>query len=212
MAIKKSDALEFVNELEGGWDCILWDPPYLDHKRDNHKDYWKNRNKIKGRSAWNTPEKKFTSIEPEYLDDLLLRIRNKIDNPYVFIEFSNKVKSDLFLIWNKTPHRLRIGNNILNNCEFINIGFEREFKLKQGSEYKHIHKILNIRKNVDGSIKLYKEILSWIKPTHVLDPFAGSYNSAKACKELGIKIDSCDKYLDPPLILRKDINYYLNKY
>lgn len=207
------DALEFVQSLEGGWDCIIYDPPYLNDDRSHRKDYWTSRtNKI----AWNIPTREVTSINEDYLIKFNELINNKITTPFIFIEFSNLIKdSDALFIWDKTPHRLRIGNNILNNAEFINVYFKNDYHLKQGNPYKHLEKILHYYNGLTNKtkytkpIKLLKDLLLWSQCNYILDPFAGSYNSVKAANQLNIKIDACDKYQKIPKNLDSTLNNWI---
>jgi len=207
------DALEFVKGLEGGWDCIIWDYPYMDIKTANaYQKFDKRNHNVEER----TPNK--TTIKKSYILQLEGKILEKANNENIWLHFYHQPKHLAnFIIWNKEPARTRTGKNILLNVEFITF-FSNGYKLSSKGGDKHIYKCLSIPK-LENRFKpsiafkkpvlLFKELLLWIDPKHVLDPFAGSYNSAKACKELGIKIDTCDKYLEPPKILKKDLFNYL---
>ena len=210
---KKMDALEFVNSLDGGWDCIVWDYPYMDLKSaqiyndPRQKKYNRNKN-IENHQIYKS------YIPESYLLKLKGEILSKVDK-CIFLTFFHQPKDFKdFIIWYKEPSRSRTGQNILLNAEFISWEIYNGYTISSNTKDKHIFKVLAIPKKGGSGVtfskpvQLYIELFEWINPSYVLDPFAGSYNSAKACKELGIKIDTCDKYLDPPSILRKDLYHY----
>lgn len=39
--LKQESALKFIQELRGGWDCIIWDPPYMNAQSELMKNYRK---------------------------------------------------------------------------------------------------------------------------------------------------------------------------
>jgi len=101
---------------------------------------------------------------------------------------------------------------VRQNHEFITI---KEFNRKP-ERYKYPLKYIeefpfNPNKNLALSkpIGLYKKIFRFCKSNYVLDPFGGSFNSARGCYALNIAIDSVDKYLDPPNLKKHDISQYL---
>lgn len=194
---KKKDALNFVTLLEGDWDCVIWDPPYLTkaESKSYQKPNVRNHNQLNRK-----PETIY--CEPGYLLKVKGEILTKMHQKYVWFDFFKNPRSTKdFLIWNKQPAKTRMGNNVLNNVEFIN------YEFKNYSLSNHINKCISIPKTENKiskavafskPIALYLALLKWVLPNKVLDPFAGSYNSAKACELLGINIDICDKYFDPP--------------
>ncbi len=207
---KKMDALEFVDELAGGWDCIIWDPPYLERIIQNRFHY-----SPSGKRIFTVDHtKEATLIDHEYLNRLTILIQSKTDS-CVWIMFRNKIIEDvdLFFIWIKREGSgIRSGYNVMSNVEFVNIKLIN-YKIKQGSDYKHLPRAIlspkrasnqfTKRNEFEKNIDLIENLLKWSQCSYVLDPFAGSYSTAAACRKLGLKYDTCDKFKQPPPLLER---------
>jgi len=146
-AVKK-DALEFIGDLEGGWDCIIWDYPYMDVQTAKGYQKFDSRNhNVEQR----TPEK--TNIKKSYLLKLEGEILSKAANKNIWLHFYHQPKhlTD-FIIWNKEPSKTRTGKNILLNVEFVT-WFCNGYKLSSKGTGKHISKCLSIPK-IENQFKL----------------------------------------------------------
>ena len=100
--LQKRDALEFVKSLEGGWDCVIYDPPYLNDELNNtydvKKEYMKGAN-----MEWKRTEDMFhrLEIDQKYLQLLRAYILSKIDN-CLFVEFNKNLRpEDYYFLWYK---------------------------------------------------------------------------------------------------------------
>jgi len=205
MVLKKMDALEFVESQFGKWDCIIFDPPYLESipNKKNTKD---NSN-----YDFMVSKEDRTKIDQDYLDRLLTSIEIKSDYNFCLLKFYYKPLFDanLTINWYKYEMGALAGNKIQKNTEYINFyyyNYKPDYKkaemLPETIAMRRKYGInANKEKPYEKPIKLYEKLFKYLNPTKVLDPFAGSYNSAKVCNNLGIEIDSCDKYLDPPDLL-----------
>jgi hypothetical protein len=199
MVLKKMDALEFVQSLEGGWDTIIWDPPYFEEKNNG------SANKF-------VPSER-KNINIESLEEIKKLIDQKSNN-YNFVEFYFKPKNcDKLIIWIKDITCGMIsGDKIQRNLEYININLKDNFKankpIMSGIYLGNYLAINNIKSPLEKPIKLYEKLFKYLNPSKVLDCFAGSYNSAKACNRLNIKIDACDKYLEVPYMKKSNLLNY----
>lgn len=214
MVLKQMDALEFVNSLEGGWDTIFWDPPYI--TEGSKKNYRKE--KVTKRNKWLM--EKIHRFSPEAsgvtnnYSDIKELIKEKMVKDSAIIIEKNKVVKDywdkhIILCENKKfpfPQKINI------NHSYIGFNFVGE-KLQEIPKgllyYVEVWDAPNYGNNqfrtkapaMSISPKFIEKLLVWSNASYVLDPFGGSFVTAKVCKKLGIRIDSCDKYLKPPDII-----------
>jgi 16S rRNA G966 N2-methylase RsmD len=209
MVLKKMDALEFVSSLEGGWDTIIFDPPYMnDRNALNQFDWEKDLNiERKNPQIWNNAKniKQRLLINQDYLDELKNEIISKITN-CLWVDFNKTwIESNYNFIWYKSKSYGTVGMGyIKQNCSFVSI---KSFGDKKPERYKASLSMIeehkynrNTMKALEIPFSLIEKILLFCKSNKVLDCFAGQFVTAKVCKKLNIEIDSCDKYINPPII------------
>jgi hypothetical protein len=207
--LKKMDALKFVQSLPGGWDTIIFDPPYYDESMKINKRQIRNIFEYK-------LDHKRTFLDDKYLLILINEIVKKInENNCVVIKWYNRpiFDADYVINWYKGTSNL-MGGFVKKNTEYANIYFigkkriDKNILLLETESFPVKITFNDNRIPFEKPIKLTKKILQWCKAKYVLDPFAGSFNSAKACNRLNIKIDACDKYLDPPNLIKSNLLNY----
>jgi len=113
---KKEDAITSASGLRGGWDCIIWDPPYL------NEDYVCLKNP---KSRWNAA-KKITFrlyIDPNYLSNLRILINQKRNDDCFWVSFSNNrhLTADFIINWYKGREYGGLGGFIRRDTEYIYI-------------------------------------------------------------------------------------------
>lgn len=182
MIEKGIDALEFVNKLEGGWDTIIFDPPYYNKNNFNWNN-WKNKNK-KG-DLFN---EKIYVMSNDYRKNIEEVILSKCDNP-VFIKFHTDIRKlnqdNKILIWYKSDRPI---TNLIGNCEFIEFRtHKRLFWKTRIFEHKY-----GKNRACEKPIKLFDFLYDIIGSKYILDPFAGYGNSIRSALNNNLKIDACD--------------------
>jgi DNA modification methylase len=215
MVIQKADALEFVQSLDGGWDCIIFDPPYIDSTTAGHKDF-KEAYKRHG-EIWTNPER--FHLDWDYIWQLKDLILSKTDS-YIFFHVDKIIYNfwDYWFVWYKGKgYQPAFPTYIGNNCSFIGINIVnkkpfRGNKLMKVESYKSptmgSNQFSQKTRAMSLPFLLIKKMLEFAQAEYVLDPFAGSYVTAKVCNRLGIKYDTCDKYLDPPTFQKTNLKEY----
>ncbi len=203
----KADAMAFVEDLQGGWDAVVWDPPYMDKKTvgktkktvDNSLyDFWVD-----------IPER--TIEDPVYNKKVLELIHERTSSFAILKFYFERMKSpdpNLIIGWYKGGAGYAggySGAKVKKNTEYVNIYYNNFApSLKHTIEETiYIPRLVGFGKTYkwkrfEKPVKLYKDIFTYLDCKYVLDPFAGTYNSVEACKTLGIRIDACDKYEKPP--------------
>lgn len=215
MIAVQEDALEFVRRLEGGWDCIIFDPPYLSesniysYKGEIHRQ---NENIIKKESLsrWKSALDMTyrLTISKRYLDDLEKEIIKKRAPKGFWIRFSNKRwEAEYNINWYKGRSYGGLGGYILRNTEYIMIDAWSGAKpdLKIGMFETEEHEVPKGEIALAKPVSLITKLLRFCRATKVLDPFAGSYSTYKACLRLNIEVDTCDLYVPPPIISSNEL-------
>ena len=200
MVLKKMDALEFVSSLEGGWDTIIWDPPYFHDEKQFVTKGWENAKEIEYRLI----------IDPLYLNQVRTIINQKMDSGFWILFYNNAIPNNTFdyeVFWYKGEEYGGMGGYIKKNMEYVYINsFNKKPNPNHPLKKIEYHDIGNPGskkvKALEKPISLLKRILLFCNSSYVLDPFAGSYSTAKACDYLQIKYDSCDKITKPKKLLK----------
>lgn len=214
------DALAFTYSLNGGWDTIVWDPPYHEEGSSLDRNTTPS-NKGANNLAYRLSIQKDKIIMPrKKRDEILNLIKSKMDIPGCIIYFGPEEVNGWKHIWNKGD-AYASGGYVIRNSESIIIHPVGEFKPKRLPGLHHIISVLPestiirlrgnkyVRSNVprlcakphELFMKLYKHCNS----KHILDPFAGFGRSISAAFEMGLKIDACD--IDSELDWSKYSNY-----
>lgn len=215
---KQSDALEFVTSLKGGWDCVIFDPPYYNDKRFGNSlslDIVEDKTKRRGKhSYWNAAfkQKERMEIDQNHLKLIRSTILSKMNKQSWFIEFNNRPLNYKYdIIWYKGKSYGGLGYRILRNCSHI--GIEKigdKHDVDHSSMIREVEEFpifgFNRRKSMKIPHGLLIKLLKFVKASYVLDPFAGDYSTSAACEQLGLKYDTCDKYIPPPPRLKTFLN------
>jgi len=207
MIAVQEDALEFVRRLEGGWDCIIFDPPYLpeDNIYSNKVDIYGSNTKKKANYRWKNAFNIIyrLTISKQYLEELEREIVKKRAPRGFWIRFSNKRWDAGY----KGRSYGGLGGYILRNTEYIMIdswgGAKPDLKIGMFETEEHDPPKGEIA--LAKPVSLITKLLRFCRATKVLDPFAGSYSTYKACLRLDVEIDTCDLYVPPPIISSNEL-------
>ena len=202
--IEKKDAIEFVKESNGGWDCIILDPPYM-----SESEFQKFKGTDKKSSLAKIKHRLVIDYD-KYLIPLINLITQKVSKQYWIVKFFNRyiypgLESSYTIMWYKGKQYGGMGGFVRRNVEFINITgcsvHKRTPRPRPNIQYslKEVEEIPPPKIPLAKPILLFEKIFKFTDCKYVLDPFAGSYASYYAAKNQGIQIDACDLYTDPPL-------------
>ncbi len=214
MVLKQADALQFIQsfplDMSHPWDLIIWDPPYLTSYgvgRLYSYDTRAGRSYRPKQTTWHptqTPPESF-KLNQDYLNQVLSEIKTRTQK-YVLLDFFNTIKPDAtdFFIWFKGAYGHMNGRKVSNNAEFINI-YDSLPNIKERNQIFRVinyhpknNQFLQSRKPFEKPLFLYQSLFNHFHPTHILDPFSGSFNSSKIAYQMHIPIDACDLYTSPP--------------
>lgn len=200
------DALEFVKQSKGGWDTIVWDPPYMDPHNKDHQERINKR-----RRNWYDRNNRFKKtnytrfMERDTRKKILAAAIAKAADKYTIIQF-HTILDELWIqdricthVWVKHPIQPISGSRDPFNGEYINIVGTKKFNghLDRMNEYIVVdvttaYKGIMIKRGCAKPLELFKKIFKHVRATHILDPFAGLGNSIVAADRMEIPIDACD--------------------
>lgn len=198
------DAQTFVNSLEGGWDTVIWDPPYFNLE---DKQYQK---KISGSKRVRLWEDHTRIMDKYQRERILLSILEKADKNVNILYFHSKRellpdKNKFYIpfrcdhVWVKPILNSLTGSQERHNGEYIRIFSKIKPKsIKHGgivNTYMSIYPPVirgALARSCAKPKSLFSQLYEHLGSTHVLDPFAGYGESINAAIQLNIKIDACD--------------------
>jgi len=173
MKIIKGNCFEVLkNYHDFGFDYCITSPPFKD--KDVEGDYW------------------------EFYDKFVDLLRKKVKKVAFVFQSSTKMR-EMFarypeikrvLIWGKAPSCYSYRYEPI----FVFV-FDESFKVNKYlfKDYWQEAPVLGNNKTYENPVKLYKEIMLKLPKGIVLDPFAGTGTTGKACEELGMKYVLIDK-------------------
>tara|TARA_Y100000004_G_scaffold163292_1_gene192538 strand:+ start:511 stop:1191 length:681 start_codon:yes stop_codon:yes gene_type:complete len=198
------DAQTFVDSLEGGWDTVIFDPPYFNLE---DKAY----------------QKRISGGKRVRLHDEHTRIMDKYDRERILISILEKAHPDVNVIYfhskiDKMPDKNKwylpyrcdhvwvkpIMNSLTGSQERHNAEYMRIFSRVKPKSHKHggvLNTFINAypptkRGNVARACAkpsiLFSQLYKHLGSKHILDPFAGYGMSLNAGIQLGLKVDGCD--------------------
>jgi 2-polyprenyl-3-methyl-5-hydroxy-6-metoxy-1,4-benzoquinol methylase len=197
------DALSFVDSLEGGWDCVIWDPPYKDPKNPVHQEQINKR-----RRSWYDRNNRFKPtnntrfLDLEYRNQVLDLVKSKMAANCKIVYFNTKYKElptekGCEHTWVKLKNIGVIsGSGCPDNGEHFKIvppvKREKGKILSRYVAYKAPSDGIIIKRGCAKPIELMRDILRHCSATFVLDPFVGLGEIIFAAAEMGVNIDACD--------------------
>jgi len=197
------DAQTFIDSLEGGWDTVIWDPPYfnLDNRTYNKK---LNKNRVR----WHED---YTRIMDKYKRErILLSILEKADENVNIIYFHAKrellpAKNNFYLpfrcdhVWVKPILISVTGSQERHNGEYIRIFSKVKPKsIKYGgivNTYLNIYPPVikgQLARSCAKPMTLFTQLYKHLNSKYILDPFAGYAMGLNAGIQLGLRVDGCD--------------------
>ena len=170
--IIQGDCIEEMQKFDNGYfDYCITSPPFKEKEIEG--DYW------------------------EFFDKFVNLLRQKVSKVAFVFNSSTKMR-EMFtrypeikrvLIWGKAPSMYSYRYEPI----FVFV-FDESFKVNKYlfKDYWQMAPVLGNSKTYENPVKLYKEIMLKLPKGKVLDPFAGTGTTGKACEELGMEYTLID--------------------
>ena len=191
------DALSFVRQLEGGWDLVIWDPPYFSPNAEDSE-------RLNSRSRNFNLTKKLRVMDPLRRDEILNLIKAKMDPLGRIIYFQTdltRIPKNYECLHGWVKSTVLSGSPCPSNIEWMAI-FGSSIKKAPGRilnqylpypyELKYNGGFPRLVRGCAKPEALYEDLYRHTDAKHVLDPFAGFGRSISAAIKNGIRIDACD--------------------
>lgn len=200
---KQMDAQDFLKDVPDGYDTIVFDPPYMDEKKFDTYPFGRWNGAKKDRHRYIIDQKELAEIKTLLLKKLLRRscaiIECKNDRDIKYFEkiLPTNATQKYSINWYKGFAYGGLGGFIRRNTEYIDIYLigrkpDINYSLKETEEYPPPNKALA------KPYPLIKNIFQFVQAKYVVDPFAGSFVTAKVCRNMRISYATCDKYEKVP--------------
>ena len=207
--IRHEDSLDFVKSLPGGWDTIIWDPPYMDPQDKKHLERVNTRSKLQIKKQNRGYPKQLKNSTARLMErpkrkEILDIIKSKM-NPLGHILQFHTIKEELWKddisclhYWIRYPQKVMSGSRDPFNAEHINIigpkipGRKNQLDTFIVVNMKSIYNGYVIKRACAKPTELFEKLYKHLDSQFILDPFAGLGNSIKAARGLGLTIQAND--------------------